>query len=408
MSKHGQRGSYLAARFSIPYAGCTRVSKYAQIVGWGKYLPPRVVTNDDLAQIVDTTDDWIVSHTGIRERRVVQDGETTVVMAVSAARDALSVAGLQAKDIDLIIVSTYSPDYHLPGAAPMVQNELGATRAAAFDLRAGCPGFLYGLAIASQFIASGTYQRVLVIGAEIISHFMNWKDRRTCVLFGDGAGAVVLESSDQPTGVLSFSMGTRGADYDALIHRASGCVHPPGDEPFDESVRYLQMDGRRILGFAVRTVRAAVRRELAKNGLSKDDIALVIPQQSNRRFIEWISNKLAFPMEKVFVNVDRYANTSSASVALALCEAFEQGRINDGDNILLLSFGAGLNWAASVVHCGLGINEPVVSLDMATRYFISLEDLRDRIEVMAQSGAAAVSSALSMLLLPFFSRSGKK
>ena len=384
------------------------MTKYAEIVGWGKYLPSRVVTNHDLAKMVDTSDEWIVSHTGIRERRVVEEEETTVSMAVAAARAALSVAELRPTDIDLIIVATYSPDYHLPGAAPMVQHQLGATRAAAFDLRAGCPGFMYGLAIGSQFIASEAYQRVLVIGAEIISRFVNWKDRRTCVLFGDGAGAVVLESTDQPTGVLSFTMGTQGADYESLIYRAAGSMYPATEEPFEESLRYFQMNGRRILRFATRTVGPAVYRELAKNGLAKEDIALVIPQQSNLRFIEWISRKLGFPMEKVFVNVDRYANTSSASVAIALCEAFEQGLIEDGDDILLVSFGAGLNWASSVVRYGVGETKPVPMLDMASGHFISLEELRYRVGVIAETGVAAITSVLNLLLLPFLSRSSKK
>jgi 3-oxoacyl-[acyl-carrier-protein] synthase-3 len=383
------------------------LTKYAEIVGWGKCLPSRVVTNHDLERTVDTSDEWIVSHTGIRERRVAEEGETTVSMAASAARAALSVAELRPTDIDLIIVATHSPDYHLPGAAPMVQHDLGATRAAAFDLRAGCPGFVYGLATGSQFIASETYQRVLVIGAEIISRFVNWKDRRTCVLFGDGAGAVVLESADQATGVLSVSMGTKGADYDSLIYRAAGSVYPVTEEPFEDSLRYLQMDGRRILRFATRTVGSAVRRELTKNGLLKEDIALVIPQQSSLRFIEWISSKLGFPMEKVFVNVDRYANTSSASVAIALCEAFEEGRIQDGDNILLLSFGAGLNWASSLVRYGVAETEPMSLLDAASRPSISLEELRHKVRVMAQSGIAGITSVLDLLLLPFFSRGSK-
>jgi len=384
------------------------LTKYAEIVGWGKYLPPKTVTNHDLAKMVDTSDEWIVSHTGIRERRVVEKRETTVSMSVSAARAALFVAEVRPRDIDLIIVATHTPDYHLPGAAPMVQHELGATRAAAFDLRAGCPGFMYGLATASQFIASETYRRVLVIGAEITSRFVNWQDRRTCVLFGDGAGAVMLESTERTTGVLSFSMGTQGADYNSLIYRVAGSMYPVTGEPFEEGLRYLQMDGRRILRFAMSTVGPAVHRELAKTGLSKEDIALVIPQQSNRRFMKWISTKLGFPMEKVFVNVDRYANTSSASVAIALCEAFEEGRIKDGDNILLLSFGAGLNWASSVVRYGVREMEPVYTLDVASRRFISLEDLRDKVGVLAQTGVASITSVLNWLLLPFFSRSSKK
>lgn len=384
------------------------MTKYAGIVGWGKYLPPKVVTNDDLAKIVNTSDEWIASHTGIRERRVVEPGATTVPMAVTAAREALAVAGLHPTELDLIIVSTYSPDYHLPGAAPMVQHQLGATRAAAFDLRAGCPGFLYGMAVGSQFIANGVYRRVLVIGAEIISYFVDWSDRRTCVLFGDGAGAVVLESTDQPTGVLSFALGTEGAEYESLIHYVAGTKYPPNDEPFARSLRYLHMDGQRILRFAVRTVGPAVHRALAKSGLSKDDIDLVIPQQSNLRFIEWICKNLGFPLERVFINVDRYANMSSASIAVALCEAFEQGRIQKGDHILLVSFGAGLSWASTVVRYGVVEREPAAVLEIAPQYFISLEDLLYKVRVLAQTRLASVTAFLNPLLLPFFSRSRRK
>jgi len=384
------------------------VTKYAEIIGWGKYLPSKVVTNDDLAQIVDTSDEWIVRHTGIRQRRVVQAGETTVSMAVAASRDALLVAEVRPKDLDLIIVATYSPDYHLPGAAPMVQDQLGASQAAAFGLRAGCPSFVYGLAIGSQFIATGVYRRVLVIGSEITSRFVNWEDRRTCVLFGDGAGAVVLEATDRPTGVLSFAMGTKGADYDALIYRAAGSRHPVTAEPFEENLRYLQMDGQRILRFAVRTVGPAVRDQLKANGLSAEDIALVIPQQSNQRFMEWISDKLGFPMEKIFVNVDRYANTSSASVAIALCEAFEEGRIKDGDNVLLLSFGAGLSWASSLVRCGVAEREPAIMLDTTSWRLFSLQGLREKVTLIAETVSVGLTSLLNLAMLPFLSRSKKK
>lgn len=388
-------------------AGGRRVTKHAEIVGWGKYLPSRVVTNDDIAQNVDTSDEWIVSHTGIRERRIAGPDETSVAMALPAARDALAVAELKPQELDLIIVSTYTPDYHLPGAAPMLQKELGAIRAAAFDLRAGCPGFLYGLAIGSQFIATGAYTRVLVVAVELVSQFVNWNDRRTCVLFGDGAGAVVLEASERRTGVLSFTMGTQGTDYDAMIFRGGGSRHPITAEPFPEDLRYLQMDGRRILNFAVRTVAPTVYQELLRNGLGTDDIALVIPQQSNLRFIEWISGKLGFPVERVFVNVDRYANTSSASIAIALCEALEQGRVKDGDHILLLSFGAGLNWASAVVRYGVGEEMPAVTF-ASSSYYLSLQRLLSRGKAMAQSGLTQLTSALSLMLLPFFTRSDKK
>ena len=383
------------------------MAKYAEIVGWGKYLPSRVVTNEDIARNADTSDEWIVSHTGIRERRVAGPGETSVSMSVAAARDALAVAELKPTDLDLIIVSTYTPDYHLPGAAPMVQKELGATRAAAFDLRAGCPGFVYGLSVGSQFIASGTYRRVLVIAAELVSQFINWQDRRTCALFGDGAGAVILEASEHRTGILSFAMGTQGDDYDALMFRAAGSRHPITDQPFAEDLRSLQMDGRRVLNFAVRNTAATVYKELAKNGMSMDDIALVVPQQSNLRFIEWISKRLGFPMEKVFVNIDRYANTSSASVAIALCEAFEQGRVHDGDHILLLSFGAGLNWASAVVRYGVTEEEPLVIVRPTWRY-LSVDKLIQKARVMTQSGIVNVGSLLTMALPPFLSRRLRK
>ncbi len=381
---------------------------YAAIVGWGKCLPAKVVTNDDLAQIVETSDEWISKHTGIRERRVVGPGETAVSMAAAAARDALAVAKLQSSDLDLIIVSTYSPDYHLPGAAPILQAELGATHAAAFDLRAGCPGFLYALSVANQFIASGVYQRVLVVGTEVISQFLNWADRRTCVLFGDGAGAVILEASEQPTGFLSFSLGTKGRDYDALIYRAAGSRHPINAEPFAEDLRSLQMDGQRLLSFAVRSIGPAIREQLRANGLSVEDIALVIPQQSNLRFMEWIAEQFGFPMEKIVVNVDKYANTSSASVAIALCEALEQKRIHQGDHVLLLSFGAGLNWAASVLRYGCVERVPVSRVETVIPTWFSLHDLRQKLSLVRSVGISTLNSARNLAMLPFLTRSKRR
>jgi 3-oxoacyl-[acyl-carrier-protein] synthase-3 len=246
-----------------------------------------------------------------------------------------------------------------------------------------------------------------VIGAEIVSRFVNWEDRRTCVLFGDGAGAVVLQATDRATGILSYSMGTKGEDYDALIYRGAGCVHPIGDEPMDEGLRYLQMDGRRILNFAVRRVGPAVRKQLRLNGLSKDDIALVIPQQSNLRFIEWIADKLGFPRDRVFVNVDRYANTSSASVAIALCEALEEGRIRQGDNVVLLSFGSGLNWAATLLRYGEAEGTAPVVVHTPSRHWIVLDQVREKVGSLAQTAGAGVVSVLNLALLPFLSF-GKK
>lgn len=383
------------------------MKRYAEIIGWGKYLPGKIVTNDDLARTIDTSDKWIREHTGIRERRIAGQGETSVSMGAAAARDALAVAELKPTDLDLIIFSTYTPDYQFPGGAPMLQKELGATRAAAFDLRAGCPGFLFGISVASQFIASGVYRRVLVVAAEMVSQFVNWQDRRSCVLFGDGAGAVVLEASDRKTGVLHVALGTQGADYDAMIFRGAGSLHPITGEPFPDELRFLQTDGQRVLNFAVRTVTTRLKQELALGGAEMDNIALVIPQQSNVNFMQWLCKRLGFPTDRVFVNVDRYANTSSASVAIALCEAFEQGRINDGDDVLLLSFGAGLNWASVLLRCGVREGDEEAGLEAAP-ILASVEQMLRRARAMAQAGVSNLTSAVNLALLPFFTRSSKK
>ena len=383
------------------------MKRYAEIIGWGKYLPQQVVTNDDLARTIDTSDRWIREHTGIRERRIAGPGETSVAMGAAAARAALAVAELKPTDVDLIIFSSYTPDYQFPGGAPMLQKELGATHAAAFDLRAGCPGFLFGVSVASQFIANGVYRRVLVVAAEVVSQFVNWQDRRSCVLFGDGAGAVVLEASTRRTGVLHTALGTQGADYDAMIFRGAGSRHPITAEPFSDELRFLQTDGQRVLNFAVRTVTTRLKQELVLGGAEMEDIALVIPQQSNLNFMHWLCKKLGFPTERVFVNVERYANTSSASIAIALCEAFEQGRINEGDDVLLLSFGAGLNWASVLVRCGVREGEDESSVEPAT-ILAGVQHMLRHARAMAEVGVSNLTSAVSLALLPFFTRSSKK
>lgn len=382
-------------------SGGDQLTFYARLVGWGKYLPKKVVTNDDLAKIVDTSDEWIVSHTGIRERRVVADDETTVDMAFHASQEALKVAGLAAKDLDLIILATSSPDYQVPSGASVLQGRFGAKRAAAFDLRAGCSGFIYGLATASQFIATGTYRNALVVGAEIISKFMDWTDRRTCVLFGDGAGAVVLQASREPCGVLSFDLGSDGENYDALYIPAGGSAHPFDQEALDKKLHRIRMDGKRILRFAAKIIGPTAKAAVAGSGLHPDEIDLLIPQQSSARFIEYASRRLHFPLEKIFVNVDHYANTSAASVPIALCEAFEQGRIREGDNVLLLSFGAGLTWASAVVSTGVSREMPIAVDWPLARFF---ENVREVVEMVSSTAA----SALSALLLPFFTRNDRR
>ncbi|MBC7231759.1 MAG: ketoacyl-ACP synthase III [Chloroflexi bacterium] len=327
--------------------------KYARIIGWGKYLPEKILSNQDLERIVDTSDEWIYSRTGIRERRIATPDETVTTMSVAASRAALAIAGLDGDELDLIIVATSSPDYLLPAAASMIQHELGAEHAAAFDLRAGCAGFVYGLAVGTQFIATGMYHHVLVIGAEIISKFLDWQDRDTCVLFGDGAGAVVLQASEEPTGLLACCLGSSGADYDALFVPGGGSKYPFCQEVLDRGWHHIKMNGRRLYRFAVTTLPQVALEVLAMAGLAPHDITLLIPHQANARIVQSVCERLEIPEERVFINIHKYGNTSAASIPIALCEAVEEGRLNPGDHVLLLGFGAGLTWAAAVVRWGV-------------------------------------------------------
>lgn len=325
---------------------------YAHIIGLGKYLPAVTLTNDDLAQIVDTSDAWITEHTGIRERRIATVGETTASMSAEAARQALERAGIAARDLDLIILSTSSPDRQLPGAAPILQAMLGAEQAAAFDQRSGCSGFVFALSIARQYVLSGTYKRILVVGAEIVSRNLNWADRRSCVLFGDGAGAAVVEAREAPGGVLHTAMGTQGASFEALTVKSGGSEYPMCPVTVERRWNTIEMDGQATARFAIRTLLKRAGEAVEQAGLTWDDIALFIPHQANLRLIESVTAKLGFPMERVFVNLDRYANMSTAAIPVALCEAVEQGRIKDGDHVLMAAFGAGLSWATAVVRWG--------------------------------------------------------
>jgi 3-oxoacyl-[acyl-carrier-protein] synthase-3 len=324
--------------------------KYARLTGWGKYVPERVLTNADLEKMVDTSDEWIRTRTGIRERRIAAPGETCCTMSVAAARKALAVAELLPGDIDLIIVATSTPDYLVPAVASMVQDRLGATRAAAFSLVAGCTGWVYALVTASQFIQTGAYRNALVIGSEHLSIGVDWTDRNTCVLFGDGSGAVVLEASDQPTGVLAFELGSDGSDYDALIFPGCAGANPPSHKVIDQRLHYLQMDGRRIFRFATRVMADSVAKVVSEAGLTADDVELVVPHQANDRIIELARRRLRLPPEKMMINIDRYGNTSAASIPLALVDAVEEGRVKSGDHLVFVGFGAGLTWAAAAFH----------------------------------------------------------
>jgi 3-oxoacyl-[acyl-carrier-protein] synthase-3 len=326
------------------------MKKYGRITGWGKSVPQRILTNHDLEQMVDTSDEWIVTRTGIRERRIVGPGETTATMSVAACQKALEQAEVDPGEIDLIVVATSTPDYFCPPVSSMVQDQLGATRAGAFTLVAGCTGFVYGLVTASQFIETGLYKKVLVVGVETLSAGVDWTDRRTCVLFGDGAAAVLMEASDQPTGILSCELGSDGSDWDALIYPAGGCAKPFGEEVLLNREHYLRMDGRRIFKFATRKMTDSVINVVRDSGLTFDDIALIIPHQANSRIIELATRRLGVAPERVMVNIDHYGNTSAASIPLALCDALEEGRMKSGDHVVLVGFGAGLTWAAAVLH----------------------------------------------------------
>ena len=304
--------------------------RYGRITGWGMYVPDRVLTNHDLEQMVDTDDEWIISRTGIRERRIAGPGETTSTMSLEAARHALARADVAPEELNLIIVATSSPDYLTPPVSSMVQDQLGAKRAAAFSLAAGCTGFVYALVAANQFIATGMYDKILVIGVEHLSMAVDWTDRDTCVLFGDGAGAVVVEASDQPTGILSAELGSDGKDWDALILPGGGSAKPFSEQTLVNKEQYLRMDGRRVFKFATRAMTDSTLRAVRESGISV--------------------RRLKIDPAKVMVNLDRYGNTSTASIPLALCEAVDQGRIKSGDHVVLVAFGAGLTWAATVVH----------------------------------------------------------
>ena len=325
---------------------------YAHIVGWGKYVPPKVMTNHDLAKIVDTSDEWIVPRTGIRERRIAGPKESTFTMGYAAAREALEKADILPTEVDLIICATATPEHIFPSTASLIQDALGAARAGAFDLSAGCAGFVYALSIGAQVIQGGGHQVVLVVGSETLSRITNWKDRGTCILFGDGAGAVVLRASEQRGGVLSTLMRSDGSGGDLLIVPAGGSKLPASAETVLRNQHTIQMDGGEVFRFAARVVDKATREVVKQAGLTLDDINLFVPHQANLRIIRAGARALEVDESRIFVNLEKYGNTSSASIPLALCEAVESGRIRPGDHIVLIGFGAGLAWAAATVQWG--------------------------------------------------------
>ena len=325
--------------------------RHAAITGWGMAVPERVLTNADLERMVDTSDEWIVSRTGIKERRVVGPNDTTTSLSVAAARQALDRAGLGPEAIDLIVVATGTPDQFLVSQACLVQAEIGGN-AGAFDLGAACSGFVYALAVGSQFVQTGVHDRVLVVGADTLTRFVDYTDRSTCILFGDGAGAVVLEPTDRPRGLLSTVLGADGAGARHLYIPGWGAFVPESADLFPEFRPYLQMNGQEVFRFAVRVMGDAAGEAVDRAGLSFAEVDMLIPHQANARIIDAAARRLDLPRDKVWVNLDRYGNTSAASIPIALVEAEAAGQLREGDNLVLVAFGGGLTWAAGVVRWG--------------------------------------------------------
>jgi len=320
------------------------------ITGWGMYAPSKVLTNAELSKIVDTSDEWIVSRTGIRERRIAADDETTATLATNAGRDALAVAGLDPLDLDLVIVATASPDYLMPATGVLVARDLGAKRAAGFDLNAACTGFVFGLATGAGFIRSGMYRQVLVVGVDLLSRYLDWTDRNTCVLFGDGAGAVVLSASEAPGGLLGWQLFTDGTGAEGIIIPGGGTAHPLSAETLDRRLQFLRMAGKEVYRYATRQLAESTRAAVDHAGLRMDDVDLFIYHQANLRILESVRDLLGISGDKVYVNLDRYGNTSAASVPMALAEAVAAGRVQIGDRLLMGAFGAGYTAGAAVVE----------------------------------------------------------
>ena len=320
------------------------------IASVGSYVPEKVLTNADLEKMVETTDEWITTRTGIQQRRIAMEGEFTSDMAAKAALLAIERAQIKPEAIDLIIVATITPDMMFPSTACLVQQKIGAKRAAAFDIEAACSGFIVGLEIGQQFIASHTYNTVLVIGAEKLSSIVDWKDRNTCVLFGDGAGAAILQSGGETHGLLTACMGADGSKADLLSMPAGGSQQPATVESVTRGLHYLRMDGKETFKSAVNAMYQAAQEALRRCEIEISEIKLVIPHQANRRIIDAVAERLGATEEQVFVNLHKYGNTSAASVAIALDEAVQSKRIERGDLILLVVFGAGLTWGAAVIQ----------------------------------------------------------
>ncbi len=329
-----------------------RTGRRAVIRGTGSSLPAKVLTNADLERMVDTSDEWITSRTGIRERHVARDDEYMSSFAIAASQEALRSAGIAGGDLDLVLCATVTPDMPIPATACIIQDSLKARGAAAFDLSAGCSGFIYALAVADLFVASGTYRNVLVVGAELLSKYTDWKDRGTCVLFGDGAGAVVLTPGEGPHGVLATAMHADGKMADFIYVPAGGTREPASERTVAERRHFIRMRGNETFKMAVRSMEETSREVLRAAGLQTTDIDLFVPHQANRRIIDAVGSRLGLREDQVYVNIERVGNTSAASIPIALDEAARAGRLKRGDNLLFAAFGTGLTWGAALCKWG--------------------------------------------------------
>lgn len=321
----------------------------AGIIGVGSYVPEKVLTNADLEKMVDTTDEWITTRSGISERRIIADDQVTSDLALAASKRALESAGIGPEDLDLIICATITGDMPFPSTACLLQDKLGAPNTPAFDLQAGCSGWVYALSVGAQFVRSGAYDHVLVVGVDVLSRFTDWTDRSTCVLFGDAAGAAVLGPTTTDAGLLSFTLGSDGAGGELLKIDAGGSKMPTTEETVRDRMHFIKMEGREVFKFAVRIMGEASIKALEACGLATEDVDLFVPHQANTRIIDAAASRLGLPSEKVFINVQNYGNTSAASIPLALDEARRAGKIKQGDVIVCVGFGAGLTWAAAVL-----------------------------------------------------------
>jgi 3-oxoacyl-[acyl-carrier-protein] synthase-3 len=322
----------------------------AVIAGCGSFVPEKILTNDDLAQMVDTSDEWIISRTGIKVRHIADDNETTALLATKAAKKALADAKLKPTDLELLILATVTPEMPFPATSCFVQSAIGAKKACVFDLHAACSGFIYSLGIVQQFLESGRYNNALIIGAETLTKITNWQDRASCILFGDGAGAVVFERKNNGSGVLYSTMSADGNNWAALNCQAYGSRNPPDKKLDDPNKIYMEIKGRQVYQQAIRRIVETVQQCLQVCDLTLDDIDMLISHQMNGRIIESAAKRLNLPDEKIFINISEYGNTSAASVPIAFDDCIKQGKVKQGDIIILVAFGAGLTWGANVIR----------------------------------------------------------